>query len=207
MELRFPDMINVANVFNFTRDYAWLLILVFLSVETVAVALTNKTRYKAIVPPESHVDELSEQMRTHALTFAGMAFTVMALLVALGDNPGEFVNVLQVLAVVIVLMFFTYEVSEVTGTTRVWFMLQEKALGYGFLALFIAVVVLYHNAIPGVSGWLPVLGFVVVAGIRFFTVKRQFSMLRRRKQKAERDEQTDEQPEICDETELEENTS
>lgn len=180
-------MIGFADVFNFTRDYAWLLILVLLIVEIITVALTNKARYKEIVPPESHVDELSEQMRTHALTFAGMGFTVMALLVALSGDPGEFTDVLQILAVVIILMFFTYEVSEVTETTRLWFMLQEKALGYGFLALFIAVVVMYHDAVPGVSGWLLVLGFAAVAGIRFFTVKRQFSMLRRRKQKEQRE--------------------
>ncbi|MCU4971146.1 hypothetical protein OB955_00135 [Halobacteria archaeon AArc-m2/3/4] len=176
-------MINPVDVGLLIKNYAWLTVLILFVVEVFAVVKINRHYYSEIVPREDRVGEMSEQFRTHALTFAGMTFTVIALLVALAEDPGEFVDVLQVLAVAIALLFFTYEVSEVTETRRYWFMLQEKALGYGFLSLFIAVIILYLDAIPEVNGLVLIIGFVLVAGIRYSTVKRQFNILRRRKKK------------------------
>ncbi|MFA9518461.1 hypothetical protein ACERIT_14825 [Halopenitus sp. H-Gu1] len=176
-------MISPVTVGQLAKDYAWLIILALLVFEVTATIAINRHYFSEIVPRQDRVGELSEQFRTHALTFAAMAFTVIALLVSLADDPGEFANVLQVLAVAIALLFFTYEVDEVTETRRYWFMLQEKALGYGFLSVFIAVVILYHDAVPAVSGWILIAGFLVVASIRFSTVWRQFGILKRRKKK------------------------
>ena len=170
LELWREDMICLVDVGLFIKSYAWAIILLLLGVEILTVIMINRARYSEIVPPESRVGKTSENFRSHSLTFAGMAFTVIALLVALADDPGEFVHVLEVLAVTIVLMFFVYEVGEVTETRRLWFMLQEKALGYGFLSLFIGVIILYFDAIPGVSGWALICGFVTVVIIRFITI-------------------------------------
>lgn len=178
-------MINLVDVGLLVKDSAWLIVLILFVFEVLAVIAINRRYYSEIVPREDRVGEISERFRTHALTFAGMTFTVIALLVALAEDPGEFIDVLQVLAVAITLLFFTYEVSEVTETRRYWFMLQEKALGYGFLSLFIAVIILYFDAIPEVSGSVLIIGFIVVAGIRYFTVRRQFYILRRRKKKGQ----------------------
>jgi len=187
LELWRKFMIELADIGPFIKSYAWAIILLFLVVEILCVIAINRARYSEVVPQESRVGEMSENFRSHSLTFAGMAFTVIALLVALAEDPGEFVEVLEVLAVTIVLMFFVYEVDEVTETRRFWFMLQEKALGYGFMSLFIAVILLYFEAIPEASGWLLVGGFVVVAIIRFFTVRKQLYILKRRKEKGQED--------------------
>lgn len=176
-------MISLTEVGLLAKRYASVIILFLLVVEILSVLLINQARFSEIVPKESQVGDMSENFRSHSLTFAGMAFTVIALLVTLADDPGEFVDVLQVLAVTIALMFFVYEVDEVTETRRIWFMIQEKALGYGFLSLFIAVIILYFDAIPDVSGWVLIGGFVIVSLIRFLTVKRQFEILKRRKEK------------------------
>lgn len=176
-------MISQVEIGQFIKSYAWAIILVLLVVEVLIVLGINRARYSEIVPRNSPVGKMSENFRSHSLTFAGMAFTVIALLVALADDPGRYVDVLEVLAVTIVLMFFVYEVDEVTETRRLWFMLQEKALGYGFLSLFIAVIILYFDAIPKVSGWVLIGGFVIVSVLRFFTVRKQFRILKRRKEK------------------------
>jgi len=186
-------MIDPGNIGSFIKNYAWAIVLLLLIVEILSVISINRTHYSEIVPRESQVGEMSEKFRSHSLTFAGMAFTVIALLVALAEDPGEFVNVLEVLAVTIFLMFFVYEVDEVTETRRFWFMLQEKALGYGFLSLFITVILLYFEAIPEASGWLLVGGFVIVATIRFFTVWRQFQILKRRKENDQEENQTNDE--------------
>lgn len=175
------------------KDYAWLIILALFVLEVLSVIAINRHYFSEIVPRRDRVGELSERFRTHALTFAAMVFTVIALLVSLTEDPGEFADVLQVLAVAIALLFFTYEVDEVTETRRYWFMLQEKALGYGFLSVFIAVVILYQDAVPEVSGWILVVGFIVVATIRFWTVRRQFGILRRRKTKNQEEQSTESQ--------------
>lgn len=174
-------MIDLRVLGSLMIEFAWLIISVMMVIEIFAVMAINRHYYSEIVPRESLVGEKSEQFRTHSLTFAGMTLTVIALLVALAETPGEFDHVLRVLAVAIVLLLFAYEVSEVTETKRMWFMLQEKALGYGFLSLFIAVIILYHDAVPEVSGYILAIGFVVVAGIRFSTVYRQFRILSNRR--------------------------
>ncbi len=178
-------MINLVDIGLRIKNYAWLIVLSLLILEIFTVIAINWNYYSEIVPRDDRVGEMSDQFRTHALTFSGMAFTVIALLVALAEDPEEFVDVLQVLAVAIALFFFTYEVTEVTETRRYWFMLQEKALGYGFLSLFVAVIILYLDAIPKVNGVVLIVCFIIVTSIRYFTVKRQFDILRRRKKKAQ----------------------
>lgn len=165
------------------QRWAWAFIPALLVLEYLVVFGLNRDYHKEIVRAESDVDERSRAFRTHALTLAGMAFTVVAILIALADNPSRFVDALNVLGVAIVLLFFSYEVKEVTQTRMYWFTSQEKTLGYGFLSLFVGVVLLYDAAIPGSKPWFLLVGFLVVAGIRFLTVKRQMEMLHNMKKK------------------------
>ncbi|MDZ7688124.1 MAG: hypothetical protein U5J64_05255 [Halobacteriales archaeon] len=158
------------------RSYAWAILPVLLIFEFVIVFALNPKYHLEIVEVESNVNEQSDVFQTHALTLSGMAFTVVAILVALTDEPSRFVDTLSVLATAIFFLFFSYEVREVTQTKKYWFTLQEKTLGYGFLSLFIGVVLLYDTAILDRRAWLLIAGFAIVAGIRFLTIKRQMEM-------------------------------
>lgn len=171
----------------FLQTWAWIIIPIILIVEYAIVFALNPDYHKEIVKASSNVDDRSKAFRSHALTLAGMAFTVVAILVTLADDPSRFVDALNVLGMAIVLLFFSYEVKEVTQTRMYWYTSQEKTLGYGFLSLFISVILLYDAAIPGAEPWFLLAGFVVVAGIRFLTVKRQMAMLRNMKQQGELD--------------------
>lgn len=178
----------LVKIVTLLKIWAWLIIPGLLIIEYVVIFLQNPEYQREITEAQSNVEERSASFRNHALTLAGMAFTVTALLIALDENPERFVDTLKVLGMAIALLFFSYEVKELSRTREYWYTLQEKTLSYGFLSLFLAVVLLFDVTIPG-NPWLLLGGFILVALIRYSTVVRQGRMLQRMREKGEIEEQ------------------
>lgn len=160
-------------------DWGWLIILGIMAVELVVVFGVSIKYHWQIVPPEENVGELASNLRGHALTLAGLTFTAIAVLVGLADDPMDFAEVLEVLSIAVGLLLLSFEVKELTRTKRVWFTIQEKSLAYGYMALFVGVILLYYFAVPGLGAWLLTAVFAIVVAIRFSTVVRQIRMFRR----------------------------
>lgn len=170
-------MTLIDTVGEFLIQWVWLIILTAFILEVCYVFTLFREYHLEVVTPEETVSDLAISLRGHALTLSGLTFTVIAILVALTDDPTQYADLLAVLAVAVALLLLSFEIKELTRRKRVWFMMQEKSLAYGYMSLFLGVVLLYYLSVPGVSWIVIFVVFIVASAIRYMTVRDQVQML------------------------------
>lgn len=151
------------------------LIIIFVTIEIIAVILAYPERLLSDVENQEAVKERASELQGRALTLAGLAFAGFSLLLTVEEGIGSLLKVFQLLALAVGLLFISYQAKEYTRSKEHWRIVQEKTLSYGFLTVFLASTLTFSVASDAFP-WI-LSGALLVAGIiRFNTVNDQIRM-------------------------------
>ena len=114
---------------------------------TLIIWCSRSYVFKSADPGED-IKTISEKVANRALTFGGLIFAAIALLIGISiDNITSIQSVLFVLSYSFSLSLLSYKLEVLTGYRRVYWIVQDKLLSYAFLALLVSLILFFLNRI------------------------------------------------------------
>ena len=138
--------------FNFTIEWylGIILILSLFILMLVEIGLCIVINIPFANSPTKRGDEedIGPESRIYnerALVFSGLTFAGITLLI---DSSSNDLNRIQASLIVLTysmsLFFISYKIEVLTGLKRIYWIIQEKTLNYGFIAIIVALVTFFH---------------------------------------------------------------
>lgn len=141
--------------FNFTMEWylGIFLILSIFILMLVEIGLCFITNIPFSNNPTKRGDEedIGPESRIYnerALVFSGLTFAGITLLI---DSSSNDLNQIQASLIVLTysmsLFFISYKIEVLTGLKGIYWIIQEKTLNYGFIAIIVSLVIFFHAKI------------------------------------------------------------
>lgn len=137
------------------------IVVLFIVEITVRLVANPEENVEKITEPDAQetIKSESDRLQSRALGLAGLALAIGSLI--LGQELAPATNfVVILLGVSASFLVVSYQFHTFATWRRIWYMLQEKTLSYGFLTLVIATVFFFHSQVPSFD---PILVGAIVA--------------------------------------------
>ena len=120
---------------------------IWMCVEVTILLISNKKFVLSSFDRKRNEDITPEsrEYNTRALTLSGLTFAGIALLIgAFSQNIHEVVDTIVILTYSFGLFLCSYKIEVLTNYRRLYWIMQEKLLNFGFLGLLFSLVVFFY---------------------------------------------------------------
>ena len=123
-----------------------LILIIWMLVELSMLLKTNLTFVLARFEKDENITPESRIYATRALTLGGLTFAALALLIGtFSDDIKDAENTLIILVYALSLLFCSYSMEILTNFNRIYWLLQEKFLNFGFLGLLFSLLAFFFE--------------------------------------------------------------
>jgi len=147
--------------------HQWFLIILFVFEAGTKIYL-NRDHQFGIVEDHDLYDQISQDQRGTALATASLVFAGLAII--LSENPGRYVEQIEIFVVAFGMLLIAAFAHELTLTYRIVLTLQEMALEYGLLFIVYGLFLLVSEFVPSASIIALVVFFAVLV-VRLLSLK------------------------------------
>jgi hypothetical protein len=165
-----------------------IFLIIWLSIEIATLFFVN--RKFALSPYEkeerNNIKEESKDYASRALNLAGLTFAAIALWVgAFSSNLEEIEATIAVSMFALFLFLFSYKMYALTGLRRIYWILQDKTLNLGLIAIVLALVTFSFEKLSWFS--IPaLLFFAVIAFLQLIEYKNDLDCFWQRRKSLEK---------------------
>ena len=145
----------------------WFLIILFV-LEAGTKVYLNKDHQFGIVEDHDLYDQISQDQRGTALATASLVFAGLAII--LSENPGQYVQQIEIFVVAFGMLLIAAFAHEFTLTYRIVLTLQEMALEYGLLFIVYGLFLMVAEIVPSAKR-VALVVFLCVFLFRFLSIK------------------------------------
>lgn len=145
----------------------WFLIILFV-IEAGMKTYLNSNHQFGIVENHDLYNQISQDQRGTALATASLVFAGLAII--LSENPGQYVEQIEIFVVAFGMLLIAAFAHELTLTYRIVLTLQEMALEYGLLFIVYGLFLLVSEFVPSAST-IAIVVFLAVFVFRFLSLK------------------------------------
>lgn len=127
----------------------WVIIVLFswMCAEVIVLLISNKTFVLSSYDRNNNEDitHESREYNTRALTLSGLTFAGIVLLIdAFSQNIHEAVDTIIILTYSFGLFLCSYKIEVLTNYRKLYWIMQDKSLNFGFLGLLFSLVVFFY---------------------------------------------------------------
>lgn len=160
-------MVGITGINLVQLFFQWFLIVLFV-LEAIAKIYLNRNHQFGIVEDHDLYDQISQDQRGTALATASLVFAGLAII--LSENPGQYVQQIEIFVVAFGMLLIAAFAHELTLTYRIVLTLQEMALEYGLLFIVYGLFLMVSEFVPSAS-MVALVVFIGVFVFRFVSVK------------------------------------
>lgn len=152
-------------------------LLVLMVIEIELCILTNREYANSPTKKGTNVDigPESKEYNSRALVFAGLNFAGITLLISSSEDLNLVQSSLTIFTYSLSLFFISYKMEVFTGLKRKYWIIQEKTLNYGFLAITIGIATHFYEKLQSLF-FIGILLFITVYTMHLLELKSDLEL-------------------------------